>query len=99
MAANPNTVEPQFDWNEQAKTVEVRLDQDRIRALGLSTADVSNTLQALLSGVLIIAVISLFPGGIMGMLTQVWSWATRLVRRTPADPAPSAAEPESVSAA
>jgi multidrug efflux pump subunit AcrB len=51
MVANPNTVEPQFDWNEQAKTVSVRLDQDRIRALGLNTADVSNTLQTLLSGV------------------------------------------------
>jgi multidrug efflux pump subunit AcrB len=51
MVANPNTVEPQFDWNEQAKTVEVRLNQDRIRALGLNTSDVSNTLQTLLSGV------------------------------------------------
>jgi len=51
MVANPNTVEPQFDWNEQAKTVSVRLDQDRIRSLGLNTADVSNTLQTLLSGV------------------------------------------------
>jgi multidrug efflux pump len=51
LVANPNTVEPQFDWNEQAKTVAVRLDQDRIRALGLNTADVSNTLQTLLSGV------------------------------------------------
>jgi multidrug efflux pump subunit AcrB len=51
MVANPNTVEPQFDWNEQAKTLQVRLDQDRIRALGLNTADVSNTLQLLLSGV------------------------------------------------
>jgi multidrug efflux pump subunit AcrB len=51
MVANPNTVEPQLDWNEQAKTVSVRLDQDRIRALGLNTSDVSNTLQTLLSGV------------------------------------------------
>jgi multidrug efflux pump subunit AcrB len=51
MVANPNAVEPQFDWNEQAKTVQVRLDQDRIRSLGLNTADVSNTLQTLLSGV------------------------------------------------
>lgn len=51
MVDNPNTVEPQFDWNEQAKTVSVRLDQDRIRALGLNTSDVSNTLQTLLSGV------------------------------------------------
>jgi multidrug efflux pump subunit AcrB len=51
MVANTNTIEPQFDWNEQAKTVSVRLDQDRIRALGLNTADVSDTLQMLLSGV------------------------------------------------
>ena len=51
MVANPNTVEPQFDWNEQSKTVQVHLDQDRIRALGLNTSDVSNTLQTLLSGV------------------------------------------------
>ena len=51
MVANPNTIEPQFDWNEQAKTMQVKLDQERIRALGLSTADVSNTLQMLLSGV------------------------------------------------
>ncbi len=51
MVANPDTVEPQFDWNEQAKTLNVRLNQNRIRALGLNTADVSNTLQTLLSGV------------------------------------------------
>jgi multidrug efflux pump subunit AcrB len=51
MVANPNTIEPQFDWNEQAKMLDVRLDQDRIRALGLNSADVSNTLQTLLTGV------------------------------------------------
>jgi multidrug efflux pump subunit AcrB len=51
MVANPNTIEPQFDWNEQSKTLDLRLDQDRIRALGLDTAAVSNTLQTLLSGV------------------------------------------------
>jgi multidrug efflux pump subunit AcrB len=51
MVANPNTVEPQFDWNEQAKVLNVQLDQDRIRGLGLNTADVANTLQTLLSGV------------------------------------------------
>jgi multidrug efflux pump subunit AcrB len=51
MAADPRAVEPQFDWNEQAKTVNLTLDQDRIRALGLSTRDVSNTLQTLLGGV------------------------------------------------
>ena len=50
MAANPHVIEPQFDWNEQAKSLDLRLDQDRIRALGLTTEDVSNTLQTLLSG-------------------------------------------------
>ncbi len=51
MVANPNTVEPQFDWNEQARNIDVTLDQDRIRALGLNADDVANTLQLLLSGV------------------------------------------------
>ncbi len=51
MNANPNAVDVQFDWNEQAKDVQVTLDQDRIRALGLNSADVANTLQTLLSGV------------------------------------------------
>ncbi len=51
MVANPNTVEPQFDWNEQARSIHVTLDQDRIRALGLNADDVANTLQLLLSGV------------------------------------------------
>jgi len=51
MVAEPLAVEPQFDWNEQAKRIDVQLDQDRIRALGLNAADVSNTLQTLLSGV------------------------------------------------
>lgn len=51
IAANPRAIEPQFDWNEQAKILRLTLDQARIRALGLSTADVSNALQLLLSGV------------------------------------------------
>ena len=50
MVANPHTIEPQFDWNEQSKTLQLRLNQDRIRALGVSTQDVSQTLQTLLSG-------------------------------------------------
>ncbi|MFN0115686.1 MAG: efflux RND transporter permease subunit [Paracoccaceae bacterium] len=50
MAANHHAVDPQFDWNEQAKSVQVSLDQERVRALGLDTRTVSNTLQTLLSG-------------------------------------------------
>ncbi|MBI1171050.1 AcrB/AcrD/AcrF family protein [bacterium] len=51
MDANPHTIEPQLDWNEQAKTLQVVLDQDRIRALGLNTQDVADALRTLLSGV------------------------------------------------
>jgi multidrug efflux pump subunit AcrB len=50
MAQDPDIVEPQFDWGERAKTVTVSLDQDRVRALGLSTLEVSQVLQTLLSG-------------------------------------------------
>ena len=51
MAQNPNTIEPQFDWGERAKTMNVELDQDRVRSLGVSTQDVSQALQMLLGGV------------------------------------------------
>ena len=47
---NPDTVDVQFDWNEQVKRIEFALNQDRIRAFGLNTADVGLTLQTLLSG-------------------------------------------------
>lgn len=45
-------------------------------------------LQALLSGVLIITVISVAPGGIVGLIRQGWSWATHRNerRRTPRGP-------------
>lgn len=50
MKANPNTVDVQFDWNEQVKSVDLALDQDRIRALGLSTEQISQTLATLIDG-------------------------------------------------
>jgi multidrug efflux pump subunit AcrB len=50
MRQNPDTVDVQFDWNEQVKRIEFALNQDRIRAFGLNTADVGLTLQTLLSG-------------------------------------------------
>ena len=50
MNTNPNAVDVQFDWNEQAKDARLTLDQDRMRALGLSSQDVANTLQTLLTG-------------------------------------------------
>jgi multidrug efflux pump subunit AcrB len=50
MRQNPDTIAVQFDWNEQVKRIELALNQDRLRAFGLSTADVGLTLQTLLSG-------------------------------------------------
>ena len=50
MRQNPDTVDVQFDWNEQVKRIEFALNQDRIRAFGLNTTDVGLTLQTLLSG-------------------------------------------------
>ncbi|ODN71888.1 efflux RND transporter permease subunit [Methylobrevis pamukkalensis] len=50
VAANPKTVDAQLDWNEQAKSVRLVLDQDRVRALGLTPQSISDTLQTLLSG-------------------------------------------------
>jgi len=41
----------QLDWNERVRTLRVRVDQDKARLLGLSSADASAGLQTLLSGV------------------------------------------------
>jgi len=50
MRQNPNARDVQFDWNEQAKSVRLEIDQERARALGLTPQEVSFVLQALLSG-------------------------------------------------
>lgn len=50
MEQNPDTRDVNLDWNEQAKSIRIALDQDRVRALGLTPADISATLQTLLSG-------------------------------------------------
>jgi multidrug efflux pump len=50
MKANPNTVDVQYDWNEQVKSIDLSLDQDRIRALGLSSEQISQTLATLIDG-------------------------------------------------
>jgi multidrug efflux pump subunit AcrB len=54
--ADPRTIDAELDWNEQAKTVRLEIDQDRARALGLTPLDLSRTLQTLLSGYEVTAV-------------------------------------------
>jgi multidrug efflux pump subunit AcrB len=53
MRTEPRAVDVQLDWNEQAKTVQLVVDQDRARALGLSRQDLAQTLATLLSGLTI----------------------------------------------
>ena len=50
MRASPQVQNVNFDWNEMARAVRVEVDQDRARALGLSSQDVAQVLQAWLKG-------------------------------------------------
>ena len=50
MAANRKLIDPHLDWNEQAKSIRLEVDQDRARAIGLTPQDVAQTLQTLLTG-------------------------------------------------
>jgi multidrug efflux pump subunit AcrB len=48
--ANPSVRDVQLDWNDPARTMRIELDQDKVRALGLSPADVSLVTQTLTEG-------------------------------------------------
>lgn len=50
MRAYPQTRDVELHWGEEAKVIRFRIDQDRARALGVSTAQVAQTLQTLVSG-------------------------------------------------
>ncbi|MFK0692717.1 efflux RND transporter permease subunit [Mesorhizobium sp. IMUNJ 23033] len=39
-----------YDWNEPAKVIKVEVDQDRARALGISSQQLSDTINSVLSG-------------------------------------------------
>src|SRR5215471_1296978 len=51
MRANPQVVDPHLDWNEQAPFLKLVVDQDRVRALGMTPQDISQSLSMLISGV------------------------------------------------
>jgi multidrug efflux pump subunit AcrB len=51
MRANPNTRQVNQDWGERVPTARFVLDQDRLRSIGLTSADVAQQLQFLLTGV------------------------------------------------
>jgi multidrug efflux pump len=48
--ANPHVTNVNLDWNEPSKVVRLRIDQDRARALGVSSAQVAQFLSGSLSG-------------------------------------------------
>lgn len=47
---NPHVVNVHLDWEEHSKVVHLNVDQDRARALGITTGDVSRFLQSQLTG-------------------------------------------------
>ena len=53
MRKHDNLQDVHLDWNDKVKNLKVEIDQDRARALGISTQDVAQALQAWLSGVAI----------------------------------------------
>ena len=50
MRADPNLQNVQFDWNDKVNGLRVEIDQERARALGVSSQDVALTLKAWLRG-------------------------------------------------
>jgi multidrug efflux pump subunit AcrB len=50
LGKTPNARNINFDWNEPSKVVRVQVDQDRARALGISSQALSQTINAILSG-------------------------------------------------
>jgi multidrug efflux pump subunit AcrB len=48
--ANPGVRDVQLDWNDPVRTMRIELDQDKVRALGLSPSDVAMVTQSLTNG-------------------------------------------------
>ncbi|HUI94604.1 MAG TPA: efflux RND transporter permease subunit [Xanthobacteraceae bacterium] len=50
MRTDPRVVDPHLDWNEQAPYLKLVVDQDRVRALGMTPQDIAQSLSMLISG-------------------------------------------------
>ena len=50
VAADPNNTDVSLDWNEKSKVVHLTLDQDKLRAMGLSSQGIAQTLYTEISG-------------------------------------------------
>lgn len=50
LGQSPDTRNINYDWNEPAKVIKVNVDQDRARTLGISSQQLANNINAVLSG-------------------------------------------------
>ncbi|MFM5842533.1 efflux RND transporter permease subunit [Aeromonas sanarellii] len=50
VASNPQVRDVQLDWNDPVRALNVALDQEKVRALGLSPAEVAMATQSLMQG-------------------------------------------------
>ena len=50
MRADDKVIDPHLDWNEQAPFLRLVVDQDRVRAMGLTPQDIAQSLSMLISG-------------------------------------------------
>src|SRR5262249_30867116 len=50
MRTDPRAVDPHLNWNEQAPYLKLVVDQDRVRALGMTPQDIAQSLSMLISG-------------------------------------------------
>jgi len=50
MRADRRVVDPHLNWNEQAPYLKLVVDQDRVRALGMTPQDIAQSLSMLISG-------------------------------------------------
>jgi multidrug efflux pump subunit AcrB len=50
LGQTPGTQNINYDWNERGKVIRIEVDQDRARALGITSQQLSNNINAVLSG-------------------------------------------------
>jgi multidrug efflux pump len=50
MRADPRVIDPHLNWNEQAPYLKLVVDQDRVRAMGMTPQDIAESLSMLISG-------------------------------------------------
>lgn len=50
MASNPDTVKVNYDWMEPGREIQIRVDQDQARLLGLSSQTIASVLNTMISG-------------------------------------------------